>query len=352
MSLYKTLNVDRNATLQEIEKSYKRLMLDVHPNRNKNAVERYLEINSAYDILKDKYKRDFYDNYGENSLTLLRNDKDGFVLSRCFTKSNVLTCAILGLISIFNIMLLPLYIYFYHDSEHVSYTIYIFPFFISSLLFLLPVYRAYILINKLVFQLFNLLCASINVVYLGLESFLICLYADSALNYLVVGCLLTILEVSSIFFIYYRTKKIEEYSGDINATEHLKYKKPAAICESLKKHISQALWSLSVILTVIPHIPVYVRAPLPFAAIVFYISNTNFSPHVKRVWCTPIVIYSITFCFVVSGFRNLCVFIPLSLLFISVFIVFSFIYRSLPYHEPIQKELEHDENRNLDHIKV
>nr|CAD2183962.1 unnamed protein product [Meloidogyne enterolobii] len=62
---YKTLDVSQNATNEEIKKSYKKLMLKHHPDKNKNdpkALEISQKITEAYGVLSDEEKRKNYDN--------------------------------------------------------------------------------------------------------------------------------------------------------------------------------------------------------------------------------------------------------------------------------------------------
>ncbi|MCS7280521.1 MAG: molecular chaperone DnaJ [Desulfobacterota bacterium] len=64
---YQILNVDRNATEEEIKKAYRRLALKYHPDRNpgdKEAEEKFKDINEAYQVLSDPEKRAKYDRYG------------------------------------------------------------------------------------------------------------------------------------------------------------------------------------------------------------------------------------------------------------------------------------------------
>jgi len=61
---YQTLGLKRDATEAEIKKTYRRLALKYHPDRNrgdKSAEERFKEISEAYGVLMDKGKRTQYD---------------------------------------------------------------------------------------------------------------------------------------------------------------------------------------------------------------------------------------------------------------------------------------------------
>src|SRR5215213_8433171 len=68
---YATLGVQRTASDDEIKKSYRKLAMTYHPDRNngsKEAEERFKEITEAYDVLRDEQKRAAYDRYGEAGL--------------------------------------------------------------------------------------------------------------------------------------------------------------------------------------------------------------------------------------------------------------------------------------------
>nr|XP_013180948.1 unnamed protein product [Papilio xuthus] len=104
MKLYRTLNCTMSSTFSEIEDSYKRLIKKVHPQRNTKVNERYYEINNAYEILKDSYKREFYDLYGEQAIPILQNREVGFAISRVFFKNNILAFILLSIICISNLM--------------------------------------------------------------------------------------------------------------------------------------------------------------------------------------------------------------------------------------------------------
>ncbi|KAF8014533.1 hypothetical protein BT93_H0371 [Corymbia citriodora subsp. variegata] len=67
---YSTLNVGRDASLQEIKSSYRKLARKYHPDMNKGpgAEDKFKEISAAYEVLSDEQKRSTYDQFGEAGL--------------------------------------------------------------------------------------------------------------------------------------------------------------------------------------------------------------------------------------------------------------------------------------------
>jgi len=64
---YEILSVARTATDEEIKKAYRKLALAHHPDRNlgnKEAEEKFKEINEAYEVLGDSEKRMRFDRFG------------------------------------------------------------------------------------------------------------------------------------------------------------------------------------------------------------------------------------------------------------------------------------------------
>lgn len=62
MNLYKVLELENNASLDDIKKNYKRLARKYHPDRNNDAkaVPKFHEISSAYEILSNDHSRKEY----------------------------------------------------------------------------------------------------------------------------------------------------------------------------------------------------------------------------------------------------------------------------------------------------
>ncbi len=68
---YEILNVSRSCEGEEIKKSYRKLALQYHPDRNqgnKEAEEKFKEAAEAYEVLRDPEKRKLYDRFGHDGL--------------------------------------------------------------------------------------------------------------------------------------------------------------------------------------------------------------------------------------------------------------------------------------------
>ena len=65
--LYEALGIAKGATDQEIKNAYRKQALKYHPDKHKGekeAEEKFKEINQAYEVLSDKSKRQQYDTFG------------------------------------------------------------------------------------------------------------------------------------------------------------------------------------------------------------------------------------------------------------------------------------------------
>jgi molecular chaperone DnaJ len=68
---YEILGVSRNASDDDLKKAFRKLAFEFHPDRNKDkdAEEKFKEINEAYQVLSDQDKRARYDQFGHAGLT-------------------------------------------------------------------------------------------------------------------------------------------------------------------------------------------------------------------------------------------------------------------------------------------
>lgn len=65
---YQILGVAKTATEHEIKKAYRKLALQYHPDKhkgNKEAEQKFKDINQAYEVVSDRQKRAAYDKFGE-----------------------------------------------------------------------------------------------------------------------------------------------------------------------------------------------------------------------------------------------------------------------------------------------
>uniref|UniRef100_A0A1J3IVW3 DnaJ-like protein subfamily B member 1 n=1 Tax=Noccaea caerulescens TaxID=107243 RepID=A0A1J3IVW3_NOCCA len=70
---YNVLNVNPTASEDDLKKSYRRLAMKWHPDKNpttskREAEAKFKQISEAYDVLSDPHKRQIYDQYGEDGL--------------------------------------------------------------------------------------------------------------------------------------------------------------------------------------------------------------------------------------------------------------------------------------------
>ncbi len=93
---YQILGVSRDASQEDIKKAFRKLAIKYHPDKNKGnkeAEERFKEINEAYAVLSDKEKRQQYDSFGSTEFHKRYSQEDIF---RNFDFSNVFRDAGLG----------------------------------------------------------------------------------------------------------------------------------------------------------------------------------------------------------------------------------------------------------------
>jgi curved DNA-binding protein len=75
MNPYKVLNVPYSASISDIKKSYRKLVIKYHPDKcqDKDAIDKFRDIQTAYELLsKPEYKNN-YDNLDDNSKLELYN---------------------------------------------------------------------------------------------------------------------------------------------------------------------------------------------------------------------------------------------------------------------------------------
>ena len=68
---YNMLNIDRNATKDDIKKAYRKLAMEFHPdvNKDKDAEGKFAALGEAYSVLSDSQKRFVYNQTGATNFS-------------------------------------------------------------------------------------------------------------------------------------------------------------------------------------------------------------------------------------------------------------------------------------------
>lgn len=78
---YEVLGVKKGAPIEEIKRAYRKLAVKYHPDKNpgdKQAEERFKEINEAYAVLSDPQKKEQFDRFGSNNFHQRFSQEDIF----------------------------------------------------------------------------------------------------------------------------------------------------------------------------------------------------------------------------------------------------------------------------------
>ncbi|CAL8347652.1 unnamed protein product [Merluccius merluccius] len=102
-SLYLVLGLEKSCSHEDIKKSYRKLALRYHPDKNPDnpeAAEKFKELNGAHSVLSDLTKRNIYDSYGSLGLYVAQqfgeeNVNTYFMLSTWWAKGLFAVCGVL-----------------------------------------------------------------------------------------------------------------------------------------------------------------------------------------------------------------------------------------------------------------
>src|SRR6185369_1261075 len=78
---YEVLGVKKGASVEELKKAYRKLAVKYHPDKNpgdKQAEERFKEINEAYAVLSDPKKKAQFDQFGSSNFHQRYSQEDIF----------------------------------------------------------------------------------------------------------------------------------------------------------------------------------------------------------------------------------------------------------------------------------
>ncbi|OQR71060.1 cysteine string protein-like [Tropilaelaps mercedesae] len=102
-SLYEILGLPKTATADDIKRTYRRLALRFHPDKNPGdpeAADKFKDINRANAVLSDLSKRNIYDNYGSVGLYIAEQLGEEhvntyFALTSSWAKALFIFCGII-----------------------------------------------------------------------------------------------------------------------------------------------------------------------------------------------------------------------------------------------------------------
>src|SRR5215212_9565115 len=84
---YEVLGVERTATAEEVKRSYRKLAVQFHPDKNPDdagAEEKFKELGEAYDVLMDPDKRAAYDRFGHAAFSQGTSFRGGGIFETFF----------------------------------------------------------------------------------------------------------------------------------------------------------------------------------------------------------------------------------------------------------------------------
>ncbi|EPR78507.1 DNAJ protein [Spraguea lophii 42_110] len=154
MDLYSILQITKESNPTEIKASYRKLAIKYHPDITKGDGEEFMKINFAYGILSDRYKRNFYDLFGEMALEQFKDERKAFLFSRLFSPLNVNLISLSFFILIIGISILPYFaVYSIINMSFPTCSFSTIPFLIFIIIILIVILRTFFkLKNRADFQ--------------------------------------------------------------------------------------------------------------------------------------------------------------------------------------------------------
>jgi hypothetical protein len=182
-----------------------------------------------------------------------------------------------------------------------------------------------------------------NLIIIATEILLVCLYAGRIISGLTGTIAVFILEIISIIYSFYSTRKLSKLEGmDVDYKIRLSkiFKQPRVTLTFLLRQLS---WSSSILTIFIDSNQISIKGPLSFGCIYFYLLLLDVPFIIRIIISLPLILYSTTFCLAVTGFKSYFIFFPLILLGIAIisgaYVAYSYLpktkmrYRELAYEE-------------------
>lgn len=82
---YGVLGVSRDADEKSIKKAFKKISLELHPDRGRNTETEFMKISQVYEVLIDPIKREIYDTFGEPGIISPYNYNVELIYDNYFT---------------------------------------------------------------------------------------------------------------------------------------------------------------------------------------------------------------------------------------------------------------------------
>ncbi|CAD25061.1 hypothetical protein [Encephalitozoon cuniculi GB-M1] len=328
MSLYDVLKIPKDATKESVEKSYRSLVRLHCQSRGEMSPDKFAEINKAYTILKDRYKRDFYDVFGEVSVQLLLHNKDSYIITRMFDRLNI--CFYLATFMIYLGALLALpSVVAYGKCSHMAMVL---PFGVSAATLAIPMVRS---LSSLYWvygigtELRSMIFRSMEIIIATLHVFNYASYTDGFINGTSSGAMFVGIEgLSTVNAIYYQYGQQQKL--------FLQSKKGIIVGKMIRAMIF--------VLLIIPAIPSFLKPFLFLAQILWGICNRKYSIGLNACILLLPLLYITTFSLVLAGFSNVSVYIPLwiftSIVMVVVGLVASNIVNNIPKSKYDVREIE------------
>ncbi|ADM11023.1 DnaJ-like N-terminal domain-containing protein [Encephalitozoon intestinalis ATCC 50506] len=327
MSLYDVLKVPKNATKESVEKSYRFLVRTYFQNKSEISPDKFAEINKAYTILKDRYKRDFYDIFGEVSVQLLLHNKDSYIVTRMFDRLNICFYLVTFAIYLGTLLALPPMI---AHGEYNSIAMSL-PFGVSAITLTIPMIRslsALYWIYGMGAELKSMIFRSMEIIGATLHLFNYASYVDGLINTSFSGALFLGIEgLSTVNTIYYHSNKYKLFF-------------------ETKKNIMMGKLIRAILfgLVMVPAIPVFLKPFLLLMQILWGICGKKYSLKINACMLLLPLLYIATLSLVLAGFRSILIYLPLwifgSIIMIVLALIASNIVNNIPKSKYDVREAE------------